>query len=264
MALATTFVVPAFVIALRRTRDTRPRLFAAMCAVTFACCFWSFLLLLEGSSRFHTVAEMVSTQQYAFRAFWGASALIAAVAAAAVVAANRELFRGTAAGGIAFYTAGCLMVALWVTYLVLRVIERPVSESGSLLLAGLATSAALFFVGIILPATFLALRRASGKAARPKVMSVAGPTITRLASATAAVIFVVMSVLFFGLARGVEAEIAAGRPPRRNFARVNTFSVRDMKDSCNEYRRVPGFDRKRNGLKQFLIRQGVDPTDFLF
>lgn len=264
MALATTVVIPPFVIVLRRTRKTRPRLFAAICAVTFACCFWSFLLLLEGSSRFHTFAEMLSAQQYAFRAFWGSAALTAAIAAMVIVAVNRRLFRRSAAGVVTFNAAGCAMVALWITYMALRISERPISESGSLGLAGLAAAAVLSVAAIILQASFAALHRRTATTPRSRLIDGLGSPITRFATAVATVVFVVMAFLFFGLARQVEEEIALGRPPRRNFAWVNTFSIRDMKDSCNEYRRVPGFDKKRDEFKQFLIRQGVDPVDFRF
>ena len=82
-------------------------------------------------------------------------------------------------------------------------------------------------------------------------------------AATTAV-YVASTGMFVRLARGVEGDIAAGRPARRDYAFTNTFSVRDMRESCNEYRRIPGFDDKREAFKRFLIRQGVDPADFRF
>ncbi len=192
MALATTVVIPALVISLRRARETRPWLFAVACVSAVACCFWSFLLLLEGSTRFHTFAEMADAQWYAFSTFWGPTALLAATATAALAVANRNLFRRPAGAAIVL-AAGAVLVGLWVVYLWLRVAERPFDQTRSLLLGGVGVSAALLLAAAIA----WGLSRALGRDRSPKHV------VRNLAAAIAAVVFAGASISFFGLAREV-------------------------------------------------------------
>jgi hypothetical protein len=248
MAPAAAVVVPAFVVVAARLGRRSAALMGVWAGLAMACALWSMTLLTAGvEPQFHTYAQMLAGQRATLEGLTVPVHGVAVLSCLLVLAALlHDVWRPAVGVRRAIALASLGLVALACVYLageVLWVIEErsPATLIAATLLTALGIGAAAVF-------------RRLGAARAPAPLA-------GLATAQA-VTLIVMSVLFFRLAARVEADLAAGRRPPHDYSYVNTFSTRDMRESCNEYRHLPAFRAKREAFKAFLIRRGVEPSSF--
>lgn len=250
LAPAAAIVVPAFVLVAVHLQRRSAAMLGAWTGVAFACALWSATLLATGvGPQFHTYAQMLAGMGATLDSLtvWrhGIPLLLCFVGIGALL---QDVWRPAAGIRRAVAGASVLLLSLALVYLVGEGLWVMRERS-----AAVAVAAALL----------LALS-AAGSVARRRLPMAQPPPVLALLAVAQTVLFVIAAVLFFRLAARVEDDIAAGRRPPHNYAYVNTFSTRDMKDSCNEYRHLPAFHDKRDAFKAFLIRNGVGAESFLF
>ena len=71
--------------------------------------------------------------------------------------------------------------------------------------------------------------------------------------------FVVGTVLFANLAARTEARLAVGECSRRSFTYTGDFYMPSAVLAYRAYTRLEGFDERREAMRLFLVRQGLDP-----
>ncbi len=249
LAPASPLLAVGLVWLLARCRDRWPSAFPWLLAATVACCLWSFLLLLQGSSNFRDWTELLVAQVGQLKWF-GTPVALLAVAAAAIFALLLGRPDSQSAGDRVLWACAVILAAFSMTHLIVEAAQRPLRELGTFMFLA---SVAVIVIGIGLASLASALRRI-----RPSSASHEEGVHTRrraLAAIAALALFVLVSVLFARLAVSIESDIGARRRPERAYEFVNTFSVMDMRATCREYNRVAGFDTQRDALRNFMLRQ---------
>lgn len=76
-----------------------------------------------------------------------------------------------------------------------------------------------------------------------------------------ALVLALGAVRFTPLAVSLETAIREGTRSPGRYPYRNTFNVRDLRISYNEYLRVPGFEDEKQAIALFLLSQGVPPDE---
>jgi hypothetical protein len=251
MALASTVVLPAFVLWVAELRRRSSPLTTPVVAAAVACSLWSALLLVGAAEeRFLSYGQMLEGQWLTLRqsSLLG-DGLPILLFFSLLTWWCKDQWVGREPGQRALALVSVALASVAFYYLWGEALWVLRERSPATLIAGLG---------------LLALVAGAGGGVRARWGTERSPGVAAAIVVLGLGLFAVATALFARLAWKIESDIAAGRRPDVEYAYVNTFSTRDMKDSCNEYRHLPEFADKREAFKAFLIRHGVAPGDFRF
>ena len=234
MSVSSVVLVPLLVDRMARLED-RGRGITGWLLASVAAALWSYLLLLRNDSNFFGYDALLTAQGGSLRK-WAPA--LAVLVVAAIVSARVE--RRPRAAVLA---AASALWALAFLYLAQRAFAG-MRQVPALPLAGIA---------LVLAAVLHLLLRSVACGAG------VAPRADRGIAALLAVVMVVVTARFAGLAVQTEKVIASGLPPPRPFRHVATVPLQAIAASYREYLRVPGFEGKKAALASYLAAAGALP-----
>jgi len=270
MAPAAVVLVPALVRVIAgipgeaSSGSARPRIGGrAWAFATLACCFWSFLLLRQGITQFHTVGDLLAAQGAAINGMLDVRIAVATSMAAVMVIGAWNWARprqpSTTIGPWILGAAG-LLATLSTAQLLDLAQSRWATASGRLLLPAVLLLVLLgtTFVAVRLGGRLLgALHRQSplsdvrGASRQRTPLSVAG--LAAPLGRLALTLWLLSSCLLFArLAMLTESSIATGDLPDRDFRYRAGFDVESAQTALREYERIDGFEERKEALRRFL------------
>lgn len=203
-----------------------------------SCCMWSFLLMRLGNSNFYEFASLLAAQRRSLgtvlTAEFLAHALLGAVIViAALVGAGARTIRPMTGMAI-------LLLALPIAHSlgVVVAVPRPVAEQ--LVHAALVLTVLVISCGLLI-----------SELSPPRLIKAQLPGLT-VAAWAMTIAFAAGSSLFLSMAVRAERRIAAGTQPARNYRWQEAFDVNQVIASSGEYRRIAGYEAKKQALAGFL------------
>jgi hypothetical protein len=242
MAITAVPLVFALVQVISADRTGHPRRWRAWILLTAGACLWSFLLLLQGPTNFHSYPELLAAQVREMGVLLQPRSLVlfAAAALATLAVLPRSGVGDRPAPALGRWATGLtLMPGIW--YLLGILAARPVGQLAVFLLAG--TVLTLAWLGGSAAAARLRARRPTG-----------GEGVGSLVGSGVLVSFVAALILFGRLAIKTEQRIAAGSPPPRAFACSSSIQWDEVQASYFEYQTISGFGEKQAALRTLLVQ----------
>jgi hypothetical protein len=242
LAVAAVPLVPILVRALERL-GTRPKVRLATLTIVTIASMWSALLLYQGQQE----------QFYSYRELFGAQVReLASLEFAVPAAALLVLFFALRRKGVtAIHATGCMLVGGFAAYIAWSAVFSPlmappvVSEIYGLIVSTLVGIAAAIFAARRPPASSASIS-----------LPVSGIGLLRPGLALMSAAFVVETALFARAAVGTERWIARKVPPPHYLLRA-TANLDDTEEAYEEYLKVPGFEREKARMLEYLVATGA-------
>ncbi|MGH2621029.1 MAG: hypothetical protein ACRDHG_10735 [Anaerolineales bacterium] len=248
MSITAIILVPALVKVIRDLPFASGKRRNLWILLTLGACLWSYLLMLQGETSFHTYAQLTDAQAGLLDWLTSPGTLATHVGGIALtgVIVRRLIQRNQVerAGRLTLWAAGLLLI-LSLTYLGFRV---AVGSSERVVLFGL--------VALALTAGSFSVLAISQRGANERVdLHHELPGAAGIAAGMVG-LFMVTTGLFARLALQTQVRIAADTPPTRVMLCSSRVRWDKVRESYEEYLQVPGFAIQKAGLRAFLNRTG--------